>query len=88
MTLPALYAYVRADSRQRERMELVMREGYATVGLAEIRELLAATGALERAMTEARGHAAAAQDLLAGFPPSVWREAMMALPLLAVERMH
>jgi octaprenyl-diphosphate synthase len=88
MTLPALYAYERADRSQRERMELVMREGYATVGLAEIRELLAATGALERAMTEARGHAAAAQDLLAGFPPSVWREAMMALPMLAVERMH
>ncbi|MGH9534176.1 MAG: polyprenyl synthetase family protein [Terriglobales bacterium] len=86
MTLPALYAYEQATATERERIQMVMREGYATVGLAEIRELLGRSGALERALAEARVHAAAARDLLAAYPPSPWRDALLALPALAVER--
>lgn len=86
MTLPALYAYQAATPAERARLELVMREGYVQVGPAEIRDLLARTGALDRAMSEAREHAAAARQALAPLPASPWRDALLALPGLAVER--
>jgi len=50
------------------------------------RELMRRTGALEHAMETARGFAREAEAALAGFPNSVWREALLALPAFAVAR--
>jgi len=87
MTLPAIYAYESAAPAQRERMETVMRDQkYTTVSFEEVRDLVVASGALERARTEAEAEAQASLRALREFPASPLRAALERLPELVTAR--
>lgn len=87
MTLPCLDAYAAAPAEGRARFERVLRDGgFENVPFDEIQAMLAASGSLDRARLEAREHAERARQLILGFPPSRYRDALEELPSLMVER--
>jgi len=89
MTLPAIYAWEKATAEEREQMETVMRDGnYESVPFARIRAILERHGAIERARNEGRVQAEQARQQVAGFPESPWREALVTIPELLMNRDH
>ncbi len=89
MTLPALYAYARADERDRAAFLAVMRDSaYAGASFDAILASVRRHGGLDRARAESRREAELAAACLPDLPPSPYRSALELLPVLAVEREH
>lgn len=87
MTLPAIYAWDKASPDERRQLETVMRDGnYERVPFDEIRTILERYRALDQARQEGRQHAEQARQQIAGFPASPWREALITIPELLMNR--
>lgn len=87
MTLPAIYAWDKASPDERRQLETVMHDGnYERVPFDEIRTILERYRALDQARQEGRQHAEQARQQIAGFPASPWREALITIPELLMNR--
>lgn len=89
VTLPLIYALERCQPREREALERVARErDFAAMAPEEIVTLLRRSGAFEATQLKAAEFAREAKTCLDHFPDSPYKEALLTLPDLLVNREH
>jgi octaprenyl-diphosphate synthase len=89
LTLPALFALERGGGAAQARIRQVLEDrGFTRVSAVEIARLVRETGALAEARALAETYANAARQDLVGFPPSVYRDALIVLPDFILARDH
>lgn len=89
VTLPLIYTLARCAPAERVALECVAREkGFAAISPEEIVALMQRYGALEETRRKAMEFARQAQACLESFPSSSYKEALLALPELFVNREH
>lgn len=87
VTLPLIYALARCEPKEREAVERVARErDFAAISPEGIVALMRRYGAFEAAQEKATAFARQAKSCLEDFPPSTYKEALLALPELFVNR--
>ncbi|MCS6944300.1 MAG: polyprenyl synthetase family protein [Burkholderiaceae bacterium] len=84
VTLPLIYALRHATAAQRRSIEQAIRDGGGD--FAEIAHVIRMTGALEYSHARAAQQARLAQRAAQTLPPSVFRESLLQLCQLAIER--
>jgi octaprenyl-diphosphate synthase len=87
VTLPIIYLLERGGAPARELVEGIVRDREVTrEQWNELKRLLNEHQAITGAAREAQRYASLAQQYLAGFPPSLERDALMALPEYVISR--
>jgi octaprenyl-diphosphate synthase len=89
LTLPTIFMLRRGEAAVRDAVAAVLEDrGFARVPAAEIARLARETGAIDEARVLAEEYALRARADLAGWEPSVYRDALLALPdfILARDR--
>jgi octaprenyl-diphosphate synthase len=89
VTLPIIELFRRAPEQERAFLKDVVETGnFSEENKRSIIELVRSYGTLEESRELARKYAARAHDALEGFPPSVYRDALLELPELILIRNH
>ena len=86
-TLPLLHVMRKGTPEQAALVRRAIIEG-GSEDFAAILQAIHATGALDYTRAQARAEANLAIDAIRTLPAGVWREALLELPILAVERDH
>jgi octaprenyl-diphosphate synthase len=87
VTLPVIYLLERGGPSARALVEAIVRERDVTrEQWNELKRLMAECQAISTAERQAQHYASLAQEYLAGFPPSLEREALLALPDYVIAR--
>ncbi len=86
-TLPLLYVMRQGTPAQSALVRRAIAEG-GSEDFPAILEAIHATGALDYTRAQARAEAKRAIDAIGMLPAGVWREALLELPIFAVERDH
>jgi len=87
MTLPVSFVMKHGSPEQAAKISSVLRErGFDTVKPPEILQAVEACDGLRRTRTLAEGYARRAGDLLRGFPPSIYRDAVLSIPDFILNR--
>ena len=84
-TLPLLVAMQRGSAEQRALIRQAIEQGEVE-RMAEIVEIVKATGALQATREAAQAHAEQAQRCLQALPASPWREALLQLSFDSIHR--
>lgn len=84
-TLPLLYVMRQGSPAQSALVRHAIAEG-GSEDFPAILEAIHATGAIDYTRAQARAEAQRAIDAIRILPPGVWREALLELPIFAVER--
>lgn len=89
VTLPIVHLYQKAGGEERKFLEHVTStRDFTEANKASIIELVRSYGTLEDSRQLANEYASRAQGLLADFPPSAYRDALIELPRLVINRTH
>lgn len=89
ITLPLIHALSAAGARDRATLrELAAQRELSEAGWGELLGLLEKTGAIDYCRGRARALAADSLELLAGEPPSRWRDALEKAVAYAIQRLH
>jgi len=89
MTLPIIHLYQKAGQDDRRFLEhVISSKDFTEDNKTRIIDLVRSYSALEDSKRLANEYASRAQDLLSGFPPSVYRNALFELPELIINRKH
>lgn len=86
-TLPLIYAMQLGDEAQTAVVRSAIESG-GREALAQVVEIVQASGALQRALELARSEAERAQEALDALPPSQYRDALLQLAAFSVDRRH
>jgi len=87
VTLPIIHLYQRAREEERRFLEHVTAsKEFTEENKTSIIDLVRTYGTVEDSRKLANEYAARAQELLSGFPPSVYRDALIELPQLVTNR--
>jgi octaprenyl-diphosphate synthase len=87
VTLPIIHLYQKAGEEERRFLEHVTAsKEFTEDNKASIMDLVRSYGTVEDSRKLANEYASRAQDLLSGFPASVYREALVELPQLVINR--
>ncbi len=86
-TLPLLHVMRQGTPEQAALVRRAIAEG-GSEDFAAILQAIHATGALDYTRAQARAEASLAIDAIRALPAGVWREALLELPIFAVERDH
>lgn len=87
LTLPLIYLMREGDPKHRELIQTVLREnGSGTAAREELMALVRERRTADRVMDKAQEYARRAKEHLAGFAPSVERNALLSIPDYIIER--
>ena len=89
VTLPLIYALESGDSRGREMVETVLREGkYESFAAAEVLEFIHRNSGINRAMARAQCFADRARTIIQTFSDSAYQRALAAVTDVVTDRDH
>lgn len=85
MTLPLIYARANAKTKDKKCLEAIIKQGNRE-GIKEVIEILNKTGAIDYTLKVAYEQADKAKASLSALPESCYKQALLALPDMAVKR--
>ncbi len=89
VTLPIIHLYRKAgEAEQRFLEHVASSKEFTEDNKTTIIDLVRSYGTVEDSLKLANEYASRAQNLLSGFPPSVYRDALFELPQMVINRKH